>query len=298
MYKPVKGLTKTYNKIQDSLPGIERVFEVLDFRADILDGPDARPLGKPERAIAFEHVSFAYDEEPVLQDITFEAPVGSIVALVGPTGAGKSTLTDLVARYYDPRSGRITIDGVDLREFAVESLLARIAVVTQEPFLFHTTIRENILYGRLDASPEEVEAAAKAAYVHEEILELPEGYETVVGERGARLSGGQRQRITIARAILKDADILILDEATSSLDSRSEGEVQKALANLMEGRTTFVVAHRLSTIRNAARILVLERGRVVESGSHEELVEAGGLYATLHAMQEGGAGEATGEDDG
>jgi ATP-binding cassette, subfamily B, bacterial MsbA len=289
MYKPLKGLTKAYNRIQDSLPGIERVLELLDIEPEIEDRPDAIPLGKPAKAITFENVSFAYDEESVLRDISVEIPVGSIVALVGPTGAGKSTLTDLVARYYDPGEGRILIDDVDLRAFAVESLLSRIAVVTQEPFLFHATIRENILYGRPDADQEEVEAAARAAFVHGEILEQPDGYDTVVGDRGARLSGGQRQRVTIARAILKDADILILDEATSSLDSRSEGEVQEALGSLMSGRTTFVVAHRLSTIRNADMILVLDRGRIVESGSHDDLVEKNGLYATLHAMQEDGA---------
>jgi subfamily B ATP-binding cassette protein MsbA len=289
MYKPLKGLTKTYNRIQDSLPGIERVLELLDVRPQITDRPDAVPLGKPEKTIAFEGVTFAYDDEPVLRDISLEVPVGSIVALVGPTGAGKSTLTDLVARYYDPGEGRILIDGADLRSFTVDSLLSRIAVVTQEPFLFHATIRENILYGRPNASQEEVEAAARAAFVHGEILEQPDGYDSVVGDRGSRLSGGQRQRITIARAILKDADILILDEATSSLDSLSEGEVQEALASLMKGRTTFVVAHRLSTIRNADRILVLDRGRIVESGSHDDLLAKGGLYATLHAMQDGGA---------
>jgi subfamily B ATP-binding cassette protein MsbA len=288
MYKPVKDLTKTYNKVQNCLPSIERVFEIMDARPDIEDGADARPLGRPERSIAFERVTFAYDEEPVLQDVSFEAAVGDVIALVGPTGAGKSTLTDLVARFYDPTEGRILIDGVDLRSYAVGSLLSRIAVVTQDPFLFHTTIRDNILYGRPDATEEEIVAAARAAYVHGEIEELPDGYDTVVGERGARLSGGQRQRLTIARAILKDADILILDEATSSLDSRSEGEVQEALANLMVGRTTFVVAHRLSTIRSASRILVLDRGRIVEQGTHDDLLVQGGLYRTLHAMQEAG----------
>jgi subfamily B ATP-binding cassette protein MsbA len=287
MYRPVKGLARTYNRIQDALPGIERIFEIMDVVPEIRDRERARPLAKPDDVIAFESVTFAYDEEPVLKDVSFRVRVGSVVAIVGPTGAGKSTLTDLVARFYDPAEGRIVIDGDDLRDVTIDSLRDRIAVVTQEPFLFHTTIGENIRYGRPDASREEIEAAARAAFVHGEILEQPDGYETVVGDRGSRLSGGQRQRVTIARAILKDADILILDEATSSLDSRSEKEVQRALANLMEGRTTFVVAHRLSTIRDADLILVLERGRIVESGTHGELLERGGLYRSLHAMQDG-----------
>jgi subfamily B ATP-binding cassette protein MsbA len=286
MYKPVKDLTKTYNNIQESLAGAERIFEIMDQLPDIVDRPDAVPLVRPEREIAFENVTFAYEEQPVLKNISFRAEVGEVVALVGETGAGKSTVTDLVARFYDPDQGRVSIDGRDLRDYQIMSLRHAIAMVTQESFLFNTSVRENIAIGRPGASLEEIREAAKSAGIHDEILEMSKGYETEVGERGGRLSGGQRQRVTIARAILKDAPILILDEATSALDSQTEALVQEAIGRLMSGRTTFVVAHRLSTIAHADKILVLRDGEIVEEGTHESLMDTqDGIYQAIAQMQ-------------
>ncbi|MHC4859638.1 MAG: ABC transporter ATP-binding protein, partial [Planctomycetota bacterium] len=286
MYKPVKDLAKTYTKIQESLAGAERIFEIVDREPRLRDRPEARVLERPERQIAFENVTFAYDEKPVLKKVSFTARVGEVVALVGETGAGKSTVTDLVARFYDPTEGRVTIDGVDLRDYKTRSIRKNTATVSQDAFLFNASVRENLRYGQPGATDEEIEEAAASAGIHDEILEMDRGYRTPVGERGTRLSGGQVQRLTIARAILKDAPILILDEATSALDSQTESEVQDALKLLMEGRTTFVIAHRLSTIGHADRILVFSEGELVEEGSHEELLEKeDGVYRSLHQIQ-------------
>jgi ABC-type multidrug transport system fused ATPase/permease subunit len=234
--------------------------------------------------VEYRDVTFAYDGVSVLEGVSLKAALGEVIAVVGRTGAGKTTLLDLLCRFYDPQQGRILVNGVDLREANRASLLSRLAVVTQDPFLFNTSIGENVRFGKRDASPAQVEAAAKAAHIHDFVAGLPAGYETPVGERGAKLSGGQRQRLTIARAILRDPAILILDEATSSLDAESEKAVQAALDHLIrsERRITFVIAHRLSTIRNADRILVLDRGRIVEEGAHDALVARGGLYAQLY----------------
>ncbi|MGE3167007.1 MAG: ABC transporter ATP-binding protein [Planctomycetota bacterium] len=288
MYQPLKALTKAYNTMAESLAGGERVLEVLQEKPTVPDRPGAPRFPRLAERIEFRGVSYRYDpDQPwVLQDVSFTAEKGSTVALVGPSGAGKSTLLDLLARFYDPVRGAILIDGMDLRDGTHASLLAQTAIVGQDAFLFHTSIYENILNGRPEASREEVETAARAAAIHDEILQFPEGYDTVIGDRGAKLSGGQRQRVTIARALLKDAEILILDEATSALDTESERRVQAALENLMRGRTTFVIAHRLSTIQHADRILVLDRGRIVETGSHGELQRAGGLYSRLLEMQD------------
>jgi subfamily B ATP-binding cassette protein MsbA len=289
IYDPFKKLARTNNIVQAGLGAAERVFALLDHAEE--DGGEVR--GRTEvtglaDAIRFEKVRFAYDSAAVLHDVDFEIRAGEVVALVGPSGGGKSTIADLIPRFYDVGGGRITLDGVDVRELRLDALRALIAVVTQQTFLFNDTVRANIAYGRADRGPEAEAAmveAAKAAFAHDFIEKLPEGYDTVVGEMGVQLSGGQRQRIAIARALLKDAPILILDEATSALDSESERAVQAAIARLMTGRTTLVIAHRLSTIRRADRILVVEDGRIVESGSHEELLEGRALYKRLHEMQ-------------
>jgi ATP-binding cassette, subfamily B, bacterial MsbA len=286
LYRPMKNLSRAYNTVSDSMSGVQRVCEVLDLEPDLRDRPDARELAGVREGIRFERVSFSYGRsELVLKEIDLEIRRGETVALVGRTGVGKTTLSDLIPRFYDPTQGRVLVDGIDLRELSRDSLLSHIAVVTQEPFLFDTTIEANILYGRPGASGEEIQEAAKAAYIHEKILTLPEGYQTRVGDRGARLSGGERQRVTIARAILRNASILILDEATSSLDAESESSVKMAIDNLMQGRTTVVIAHRLSTIRNADRIVVLEEGRITAIGKHEELLRREGLYRELCSMQ-------------
>jgi subfamily B ATP-binding cassette protein MsbA len=290
IYKPLRSLARGWSKLQDSQPSAERFFEVLDADVEIRDAADAVDVPRLRHSVRYRHVSFSYGREPVLRDIDFEVKAGQVVALVGRTGAGKTTLVDLLLRFYDPTEGAIEIDGVDLRRARRDSLLGQAAVVTQEPFLFDGTIADNIRYGRRDASDAEVLAAARAAYVDEFASQLPDGYATLVGGAGTRLSGGQRQRITIARAILRDPALLILDEATSSLDSQSERMVQQALEALLPGRTVFVIAHRLSTVRRADRILVLEDGRVSQSGTHEELLAAGGLYKELVALQTSGGG--------
>jgi subfamily B ATP-binding cassette protein MsbA len=285
MYGPLKRMIKISNQIQRSVGAAERVFETMDEIPDIRDVPGALGLPRVQGRVSFEAVRFAYDDEPVLNEFSLCANPGEIVALVGPSGAGKSTVAGLIARFYDPQQGSIRIDGHDIRAITLESLKANIALVDQETFLFNDTIRNNIRYGRPEASDAEVEEAARLAYADDFIRQLPQGYETSIGDRGVRLSGGQRQRLCIARALLRDAPILILDEATSALDTESEAMVQKALANLMQNRTTFVIAHRLSTIMHADKIVVLESGRVVEVGTHQQLLQSSGLYRKLYEMQ-------------
>jgi len=288
MYGPIRRLTKVNNTIQAAIAAAERVLEVLDMEPDIKDAPDAVGVLCFERSIRFDHVWFAYPDDPetwILKDIHLEVGKGEILALVGESGAGKTTLVDLVPRFYDPTKGAVYLDGVDLRKLKRVSLRALIGIVTQDVILFNDTILNNILYGRPKASFEEVVEAAKVAHAHEFIQQLPDGYETVVGERGVRLSGGQKQRIAIARAVLKNPPILILDEATSALDTQSERMVQEAMDRLMEGRTVFVIAHRLSTIQKAHRIVVLDKGRIVEMGTHQELLDKGGLYSHLYRLQ-------------
>jgi subfamily B ATP-binding cassette protein MsbA len=283
---PVKRLGNVYGSIQRAVAAAERVFDVLDTLPEIQDEPDAKDLPAVKGQVNFDNVSFEYrSAEPALSNLTIEIPPGQVLAIVGPSGAGKSTIANLLPRFYDPQQGVIRIDGEDIRKVTVRSLREQIAMVPQDTILFSASIYENILYGRLDASREQVVEAARSANAHDFILQLPEGYDTQIGERGCQLSGGQRQRIAIARAILKNPRILILDEATSALDAESERVVQDALDKLMVGRTTFVIAHRLSTIQRADKILVLEKGRLVECGRHAELLDAGGLYCKLYSLQ-------------
>ena len=284
-FNALRKLVKAYNHLQEAIPAADRIFEMIEHVPEVRDAPDAVTLERVERGIEFRDVTFAYDDEAVLQNISFVAQKGETVALVGRSGSGKSTLVALICRFYDVSSGAVTIDGVDVRKVLRDSLLDRIAIVSQQTFLFNRTIAENIRYGRPEASTEEVEHAARAANIHDFIITLPGGYDTLCGEFGAKLSGGQCQRIAIARAVLKNADILILDEAMAGLDAESEAQVRDALQKLMRDRTTFVISHDLPTIQNANRILVLRNGRLVAQGAHDRLMAKGGEYSSLYALQ-------------
>lgn len=283
---PVKRISRVYGTINKAMAAAERVFNVLDTEEKLKDKPNAMELPKISGDVQFDHVSFGYKKDVnVLHDLTLEAKPGQVIAFVGPSGAGKSTIANLIPRFYDVTAGSIKIDGIDIRDVTIRSLREQIGVVPQETMLFSGTVKDNIRYGRLDATDEEIIEAAKAANAHNFIMHLADGYETKIGERGITLSGGQRQRIAIARAILKNPRILILDEATSALDTESEEIVQEALDKLMIGRTSFVIAHRLSTIINADKIIVLDNGKVTESGTHKELMQTGGLYSHLYNIQ-------------
>ncbi|MBR4069254.1 MAG: ABC transporter ATP-binding protein [Clostridia bacterium] len=291
-YAPVSGLANLLESMQQSMAGAERVMAVLDAPFEIQDKPDAAELKNVEGSIIFEDVDFAYENGiPVLNGVSFECKPGKMLALVGPTGVGKTTLTQLISRFYEPTAGRILVDGQDIASVTMESLRRNISPVLQDTFLFNGTIAENIGYASPESSMEEIVEAAKAANIHQDILEMPDGYETRVGERGLRLSGGQKQRVAIARAILRKSPIIILDEATASVDVETERQIQKAIAGIAGQRTIIAIAHRLSTIRNADQILVIEDGRVAESGTHQQLVEKDGIYARMHRIQSAAAQE-------
>ncbi|MBI3387304.1 MAG: lipid A export permease/ATP-binding protein MsbA [Deltaproteobacteria bacterium] len=285
LYDPFKALAKTNNVVQQGLAAAERVFELLDTETDVPEHADGRPMGLLRDGIEFQHVGFRYDHDLVLNDVNLKIMRGELVALVGTSGGGKSTLADLVLRFYDVTEGVIKIDSVPVRDFSLQSLRAQIALVTQHTFLFNDTVRSNIAYGNIDCGMDAIMAAARAANAHDFITDLPNGYDTVIGELGFKLSGGQRQRLAIARALLRNAPILVLDEATSALDNESERLVQVALETLMAGRTTLVIAHRLSTIRRADKIVVLSGGRVIEQGTHDELLALNAEYRKLHDLQ-------------
>jgi subfamily B ATP-binding cassette protein MsbA len=285
LYEPVKRLTNVNNTIQQGIAGAQRVFSIIDLVPEIMNHADAVALPKISRGIEIQHVSFRYEETPILRNIHLSIKAGEVVAFVGMSGGGKTTLVNLIPRFYDVTEGRIMIDGHDIRDVTIESLRGQIGIVTQQTILFNDTVKNNIAYGDIEKTDEDIIQAARAANAHDFIMNLPKGYETVIGEQGAKLSGGERQRISIARALLKDAPILILDEATSSLDTEAEIEVQDALETLMKGRTTLIIAHRLSTIRNADRIIVLSKGEIVEEGAHEFLLEKRGEYFKFNNMQ-------------
>lgn len=285
-FAPITGLTQLLEQAQQAIAGAERVLEILDAPVTIADAPDARPLAEPNGALAFDRVSFRYaPDKPLLEDLSFSVAPGQYLAIVGPTGAGKTTLVKLAARLYDPQAGSVTLDGADLRGLTLESLRRAVAYVPQDTFLFNCSVAENIAFGRPEASREELVEAAKIARIHEDILAMPQGYDTLVGERGIRLSGGQKQRLAIARAVLCGAPVLILDEATSSVDAETERLIQKSIDELAGSRTIIAIAHRLSTIRGADCILVLENGRVVQRGDHDALMAQGGRYARMVRLQ-------------
>jgi len=285
-YDPLRRLTEVDNTFQQAIAAGERIFELLDEEPDVQDAPDAIELAGVKGDVVFDDVHFGYgDGDEVLHDIEFHMAPGQVIALVGPSGAGKTSIANLLCRFYDPAHGRILLDGHDLCQVKLESLRRHVAVVLQDTFLFNATVRENLLYGKPDAGDEEIIAAAQAAYAHEFITQMPSGYDTEIGERGVKLSGGQRQRLALARAILADPRILILDEATSSVDAEAEYLIQQALEGVMKGRTSLVIAHRLSTIRNADKIIALEGGRIREIGNHGELLARGGLYSQLYQRQ-------------
>ena len=287
LFQPLKNLTNVVNELQNGLASADRVFAIMDIKSDIQDVDNAFKVKDLNSSLSFNDVSFTYGnkDEKVLNNINFKINMGEIFALVGPSGAGKSTLVDLIPRFYDTLSGSIKIDGKDIKDLELKSLRSLMGIVTQETFLFDDTVKANISYGVENISDDEIKDASKAANAHEFIRKLPDGYNTIIGERGVSLSGGQKQRIAIARAIVKNPPILILDEATSSLDSESEKHVQSAIENLMSERTVFVIAHRLSTVHNANKILVLENGQIVQEGKHDDLINVDGLYKQLHKMQ-------------
>lgn len=286
VYKPLEQISYTAGSLQDKFVSLQIAFNLLDTDPEIKDAPNALELQRAQGSVTFERVHFSYSGRvPTLRDLSFEARAGQVIAIVGPTGAGKTTLGSLIPRFYDPKQGRILLDGVDIRTITVQSLRSQVSIVMQEPLLFSGTIADNIRYGRLGASMDEIVDAARAANAHDFIAALPKGYQTQVGERGVQISGGERQRISVARAFLKDAPILILDEPTSSIDSKTEAVILDALEQLMLGRTTFIIAHRLSTIRRADLILVLNHGQLVEQGTHEELLQQHGLYRQLFDIQ-------------
>ena len=283
---PIKRITRVTGNIQRALAAAQRVVDVLDLPEEVQNLPDAKTLPAVTGSVSFEHVTFSYNEgDEIIHDLSFTVKPGQAIGLVGPSGAGKSTIASLLPRFYDCDAGVIRIDGTDIKHVTLDSLRQQVGIVPQETILFNGSVYDNILYGRLDATKEEIEAAAKAANAHDFIMELPEGYNTMLGDRGVNISGGQRQRIAIARAVLKDPRILVLDEATSALDTESERLVQEALNRLMVGRTSIIIAHRLSTIKNADRILVLDKGKLAEAGTHDELIAKKGLYAHLYEIQ-------------